>query len=92
MSFTPVTRLSRSVVKTLLEFSKDRNKPTKFLDFELISYETLIKRPKDDEYRVVEDKHSITPDDIKNEETIILQEYKIKIFPLSKTKQNIQSW
>lgn len=90
MSFTPVTRLSHSIAKTLLEFSKDRDIDVKLLDFELITYQTLMKRPDDDEYLIVEDMTSITKADIANEETSIIQEYSIKIFPLAKTKETIK--
>lgn len=90
MSFTPIIRNSNSIPKTLLEFSKDRKIDVKALDFELISHQTLIKRIDSDDYVLVEDIKSITNDDLKNEQTQIIQEYEIKIFPLHKSQENIQ--
>ncbi len=48
MSFTPVTRISRNVLKTLNDFAQERRVDPKLLDFDLLSYETLIKRGTDD--------------------------------------------
>ena len=88
MQFTPVIRNSVSIVKSLQEFSKDRNIPTKLLDFELITHETFIKRVEDDEYEKVDDASSILKKDLLNEYVEVAQEYEIKIKPLTKLKSN----
>lgn len=88
MTFTPVVRTSHSIPKSLMEFSKERKIDVRLLDFELISYETLIRREHDDEYSVVEDAKEITQDDLKNQYTSIIQEYSIKIMPRQKVKLN----
>ena len=90
MIFTPVVRNSNSIAKSLLEFSKDRNIPTKLLDFELISYETLIKREHDTEYKVIQKESEISREDLLNDETHIIQEYSIKIIPLSPSSSPIK--
>ncbi len=86
MTFTPVIRTSNSIVKTLLEFAKERTIDVKLLDFELISYETLMKKESDEEYKIIKDSQEITKDDLNNSTTIIIQEYSIKIMPLTKSR------
>ncbi len=87
MSFTPVVRNSISIVKSLLEFAKDRKVDVKSLDFELISFQTLIKREKDLEFVLVEDTKTITREEYLDSATTLLQEYSIKIKPLKKTSK-----
>lgn len=91
MSFTPVVRDSNSIVKSLLEFSKDRKLDVKTLDFELISHQTLMKREEDLEYMLIEDTKSITKADYLNPTTIFVQEYKIKIMSLKKPSHKIKA-
>lgn len=90
MSFTPVIRTSKSIPRSLLEFSRDRGVDVKLLDFELLSDETLIKRADEQEYLLVEDLKDITEDDLKNPETIIIQEYQIQIIPLRASKSTLK--
>ncbi len=87
MSFTPVVRNSVSIVKSLLEFAKDRKLDVKSLDFELISFQTLMKREKDLEFVLVEDTKTITQEEYLDNATTLLQEYSIKIKPLKKTSK-----
>ena len=86
MNFTPVVRTSNSIPRSLLEFSKERKIDVKLLDFELISFETLIKRELDPEYTVVEDPSSISQEDLLDNSFTIIQEYSIKIMPLTKSR------
>ena len=81
MTFTPVVRTSNSIPKSLQEFSKERKIDIKLLDFELLSFETLIRRKDSAEFEQVEDPKTITQDDLLCEETQIIQEYSIKIMP-----------
>jgi len=90
MSFTPVTRTSHSIPKSLLEFSKDRDIDVKLLDFELISVETLIKRENSEQYLKVNNSNPINKADMIHPTTIIVQEYTIKIKPLIQNKQKIK--
>ena len=90
MSFTPVVRNSVSIVKSLHEFAKDRKVDVKTLDFELLSFQTLMKREKDLEYQVIENTEDITKDEYLSETTILLQEYQIKILPLDKKAHTIK--
>ena len=90
MSFTPVVRTSVSIPKTLLGFAKERKIDVKTIDFELISFQTLMKREKDLEYRVIEDTKSITKEDYLTPTTILLQEYSVKIFALKKQSHQIR--
>ena len=90
MSFTPVVRNSVSIVKSLLEFAKDRKVDVKTLDYELISFKTLMKREKDLEYETIEDTHTLTKKDFLTPLTVLLQEYSIKIIPLKKGSQKIK--
>jgi len=90
MSFTPVVRTSVSIVKSLLGFAKERKIDVKTIDFELITYDTLIKREKDLEYEKVEDTKTITKEDFLTPSTVLLQEYSIKIKPLKKASHNIK--
>lgn len=86
MLFTPVVRTATSVPRTLLEFSKERKINIKLIDFELISFETLIKYDSDLEYEIVEDTKNISQEDLLNDALEIRQEYSIKIFPKEKPK------
>lgn len=86
MKFTPVVRTSNSIAKSLLEFSKDRKIDVKLLDFELISYQTLMKRDKDTEYLIIENTQEISQDDLLDNSTYLIQEYSIKIMPLQKSR------
>lgn len=86
MNFTPVVRTSNSIPRSLLEFSKDRKIDVKLLDFELISYETLIKRDEDSEYTVLENTQELSQDDLLDNSTQLIQEYSIKVIPLQKSK------
>lgn len=88
MTFTPVTRAANSIPKALLEFSKDRAIDVKLIDFELISFETLMKREGEEEYTIIEDVKSISKNDVKSEKVTFIQEYRIKIMPLQKEKLN----
>jgi len=92
MNFTPVVRTSHSIPHTLQEYAKENNIDVKFIDFKLLSFETLIRRKDCDEFSVVEDIKTITKEDLLQEETQIIQEYTIKIIPLQKstTKQKIK--
>lgn len=90
MSFTPVVRSSNSIVKSLIEFAKDRKVDTKVLDFELISYNTLLKKESDEAYTTVDNPKDITLEDKKNPTTIMIQEYSIKIMPASKNTNPIK--
>ena len=80
MKFTPVVRNSNSVVKTLLEFSKDRSIATSQLDFELLSVETLLKREQEEEFAPLSPQNKITKEDLLNPNTQLIQEYRLKIF------------
>lgn len=88
MTFTPVVRTSNSIPKSLQEFAKERKIDPKLLDFELLSFETLIRRKDVDEFEVVQDIKTITKGDLLQEETVLLQEYSIKIIPRQKVKLN----
>ena len=90
MSFTPVVRTSVSITKSLLGFAKERKIDVKTLDFELIDFETLMKKEDDLEYETVEETQTITKEDFLNPTTIILQEYSIKIHSLKKASHNIR--
>ncbi len=90
MQFTPVVRNSVSIVNTLKEFSKDRKIDVKDLDFELISYETFIKKEKSGEYEKVEDVSILTNEDYLNPLTEFAQEYSIKIMPLENQDHSFQ--
>jgi len=81
MSFTPVVRNANSVVKALIEFSKDRKMDVKSLDFELLSFETLLKNENDTEYKIITNKDEISQESFLNPTTIIIQEYSIRIMP-----------
>jgi len=72
MSFTPVVRTSVSIPKTLLGFAKERKIDVKTIDFELISFQTLMKREEDLEYVVVEDTKSIIKEDYLTPTTIAI--------------------
>ena len=86
MSFTPVVRTSNSIPKTLMEFAKDRDIDIKYLDFELLSFETLIKRGDAPEYEVVQDISALTQKELFDENNHIHQEYSIRIFARTKKK------
>ena len=90
MLFTPVVRTSNSIPRSLLQFAKEKKIDVKLLDFELVEHQTLLKRPTDDEYHVVNDITTVTTDDMKNSATIILQEYSIKIFPFASENKSIK--
>jgi len=86
MTFTPVTRMANSIPRALLEFSKDRSIDVKLIDFELISFETLLKRDDEKEYTIIEDGNRISKEDFLNDRVTLIQEYRIKIMPLQKEK------
>ncbi len=86
MSFTPVVRVSRNVFKTLNEFAQERGLETKLLDFELLSYETLLKSSEDDVYKVLEATQILCEDLLIDPLVSIIQEYKIRIFSKSSVK------
>jgi hypothetical protein len=88
MNFTPVVRTSKSIPKSLLEFSIDRKIDTKLLDFELLSFETLMKKQSFDEYKLIEDPKTLSKDDLLDPSTSIIQEYSIKIMPLKKPNKD----
>ena len=80
MSFTPVIRTSKSVLKTIYEFAKERKLDPKDLEFELLSYETLVKNSIDEEYRVLQPAQILCEDELLDPMISIIQEYRIKIF------------
>ncbi|MFT5661334.1 MAG: hypothetical protein ACI9TV_001980 [Sulfurimonas sp.] len=84
MSFELINVTSESISKSLIEFARNNKINPKQLDFELISFKTLLKREKDIELSILEDTDAITEDDIKNVNTTIFQEYTITIKPLVK--------
>ena len=86
MSFTPVIRTSKSIPRSLLEFSRDRGVDVKLLDFELLSDETLIKRADEQEYLLVEDLKDITEDDLKNQRLSSFKNTKYKSYLLEHQK------
>ena len=88
MTFTPVVRTSHSIPKSLLEFAKERKIESKLLDFELLSFETLIRRKDCDDFEIVEDIQTISQEDLLEEETTLIQEYSIQIKPRQKRKIN----
>ena len=79
MSFSTVERTSSSIPKSLLEFSKEKSIDIKLLDFELISYETLLKKSDDTIHQVTED---ISLAQLSDPTLEIIQTYTINIFPL----------
>ena len=90
MSFTPVVRTSHSIVKSLLEFAKDRKIDVRTLDFELLSFETLMKREIDLEYKVIKETKHLSKDDFLNSSTLFVQEYSINVLPLKRVAKEIQ--
>lgn len=80
MSFTAVVRVSRNVLKTINEFARESELDPKTLDFELLSYETLIKESMDEEYKVLESSQILCEDILLDPLVSIVQEYKIRIF------------
>ncbi len=86
MSFTPVTRISRNVLKTLNDFAQERRVDPKLLDFDLLSYETLIKRGTDDAYRAIGLSEILCEDLMLDPLFCIIQEYEIRIFSKDSTK------
>jgi len=92
MTFTPVIRTSNSIPKTLQEFSQERKIDIRLIDFELLHFETLIRRKDTTEFTQVEDLKTITKVDFLTQETQIIQEYSIKIMPRRKplTHSNIK--
>jgi len=91
MSFTPVTRTSHSIPKTLQEFAKERKLPLEKLDFELLHFETLVRRKDEADFQVIDNPKTLTKEDFLNQEIQIIQEYTIKIIPspLQATSQKI---
>jgi hypothetical protein len=81
MRFTPVVRNSHFVSKSLVEFSKDRSIPTSQLEFELLGVTTLLKRKNEEEFAPLDSNNKLTKGDLLEQETTLLQEYKIKILP-----------
>ena len=81
MSFTPVIRTSRNILKTLRDFASERKIDPKSLEFELLSYETLISRSGDDGYEVLDKTHILCEDELLDPLFSIVQEYSIKIIP-----------
>lgn len=79
MSFTPVTRVSRNVVKTLRDFAFERKIELGSLEFQLLSYETLIKRSGETIYEVLEKTQPLCEDELLDPLLEIIQEYTIKI-------------
>jgi hypothetical protein len=80
MSFTPVVRVSRNVLKTINEFAQERELDPKLLDFELLSYETLMRSSTDEEYKVLESSQILCEDFLLDPLVSIVQEYQIRIF------------
>ena len=64
MSFTSVIRTSRNILKTLRDFASERKIDPKSLEFELLSYETLISRSGDDGYEVLDKTHILCEDEL----------------------------
>ncbi len=88
MNFTPVIRTSHSIPHSLLEFAKERKLATKSIDFELLSFSTLLQREGEKSYELISDPSVITLEELHNPLTSIKQEYSIKIKPKS-TKTSI---
>ncbi len=89
MSFTAVVRTSHSIPKALLEFSRQKDIDIKLLDFELITYDTLLKTEDEEEYQNIENANNISLEDKRNPKTQILQKYTIKIKPYVKDNEQI---
>lgn len=87
MHFEPVTILSKSVPKTLKEFSQEERIDINLIDFDLLSVETFISGPPDDEYVHITEVQSILSDTLLNPKVSMIQKYGIRLFPLE-DKQN----
>lgn len=79
MSFTPVTRVSRNVAKTLRDFAWERKLELSSLEFQLISYETLVTRSGDEHYEVLGKTQMPSQEELLDPLFVIVQEYTIKI-------------
>jgi len=90
MLFKPFEQISKSIPQSFQKLSQDKNIDIKDIDFELLSYETFIKRENDEEYQAIQNTDEITLNDIANEETYISQEYSIKIKPKVASKNDLQ--
>ena len=80
MNVTPVALSSRNVAKTLLEFAQERGIDPRSLEFELLSYETLIQTSGDDEYKVMQQGKIIGQEELLNPSISFAQEYFIRVF------------
>ena len=91
MSFTPISITSMSIPKSLMEFAHNNKINPKFVDFEIISFQTFLKREHDTDFITVDDISCITENDIKNLNTTITQEYNIilKPAPISNSTINL---
>jgi hypothetical protein len=86
MSFTPVTRVSRNVTKSLRDFAYERKIELGSLDFQLIAYETLIKRSGENVYEVLDKTEILCEDELLDPLLEIIQEYTIRIMPKEECK------
>ena len=86
MSFRTAERTSSSIPKCLLEFSKEKNIDVKLLDFELVSYETILEKS-DGTSHIIMDEISFAQLTDPNLE--IKQTYTIHIFPFIKQEKPI---
>ena len=86
MLFRTVERTSSSISECLLEFSKERHIDIKLLDFELISYETLLKKSNNTIHKITQD---ISLAQLQDSSLEIIQTYTINIFPFIKQESPI---
>ena len=89
MNFTSVTKETFSIQKSLTNFSIDKKVNSKELDFELLAYETYVKKPDDEKYILLQNETALTKADFLNEKVLLKQKYKIKIIPLKSNPINI---
>lgn len=86
MLFTSVEKKSHSVAKSLLDFSNEKKIASSQLDFELLSFDTLVKTTKEKEYKIVEE---VSESEMIDPSIEIVQEYTIEIIPFAQREHQI---
>lgn len=85
MSFTPIRIVTESIPKTLSDFAKANKLAPRLVDFELISFDTLLQSTKSGATKVVD---KVTLSQLQNSNLNIIQKYTINIIPLKELNNN----
>lgn len=86
MQFKAVERKSNFIPRTLLEFVNTNKIDMKFLDFDLISYETYLKKEGLEKPKLVE---NVSLAQLKDPSLKIIQSYEIFIIPAIKNENQV---